>query len=334
VDAPREDLPPPAHYFAPRRGVYETVPGLSRLGTAFGNGAADARLFQIDCEWPAYRAAKLAARAERLGKYVVYDPRFSEGGPLAEAVTRLLTVRLAVEHPKRFALEPGASGAGVLSCGLSGERLRFDGRMRLVGVEGGAPLILPYRDAFDALCCQVQEDLCVVVLPPDCPDFNAALHVCLPSRWAPEEKVGASFAATHAQVPHLERVSRAAGPLLGAVLDGAPVTRFNWSVEFTDRLSLHPDIPSGADAADWSRDGFDPARRPPYLRVERQTLWGVPEARAVVFGIRVYVYPADSLTADERRLLAAGLRSMSPQTRAYKGFSDATCAAVADWLET
>ncbi len=43
-----EPLEPPPVYFPLGRGVYELAAGLKPLGTDFGNGAMDGRVFQID----------------------------------------------------------------------------------------------------------------------------------------------------------------------------------------------------------------------------------------------------------------------------------------------
>jgi hypothetical protein len=198
--------------------------------------------------------------------------------------------------------------------------------MRLLAVERSdeaPPVGPPYQDSFDALCCQIPEDVAVVVLPPEPggKDLNAALHVCAPSRWAPAQKIGRSFAATHGPVPHFDRVARASDALLRQVLSGEPVTRLNWSVEATDRLNLHPEPPPDADPTLWERGAWEgDDETPVFLRVERQALWGLPEANIVVFTIRVYVYPEADLTPQERAALAGGLRSMS-RTSATKAWT-------------
>src|SRR3954451_9336305 len=61
----------PARYLPFAHGRYDVAPGLSRFGRDFGNGEADCQVFQIDSDFPRYRAVKLAARAERLDKYFV-----------------------------------------------------------------------------------------------------------------------------------------------------------------------------------------------------------------------------------------------------------------------
>ena len=63
---PIMQLDPPARYFPITRGLYEVAPGLKLLGTDFGNGAMDRRVFQIDADFPRFRQSKLACRQDRI----------------------------------------------------------------------------------------------------------------------------------------------------------------------------------------------------------------------------------------------------------------------------
>lgn len=315
-------------YFPIRAGRYDVYPALSRLGSDFGNGPRDGLLFQFDQEFSRYRADGLAARTRRPGRHVCRD---GFDAPLARAVTRLLVSRLATEHSTLFALSETSGGTAPLDCRLTGETLRFDADWNLLSPAR-------YEDAWDALCCQVQEDLAVVRRTPTGEDQVAALHVCAPSRWAPEEKVGRSFDAAHAPVPGMEKARAAAPGLVEAMISRPPMVRFTWGIEFDDRLDLHSDPPPGVPVDEWGHRGFAPDAdhtiAPLYLRVERQVLWGLPEVDAALFAIRVYVYDARPLRANPARrdALASALRSMSPESRLYKGLPPDTFDAVMRWL--
>jgi hypothetical protein len=77
---------------------------------------------------------------------------------------------------------------------------------------------------------------------------------------------------------------------------------------------------------------FDTGLPSPFVvRVERQVTWGLPEASAAVFLIRTYLTEASELTAEDRSALRAGVLSMSPEARAYKGI-DAYWEALVAWL--
>jgi hypothetical protein len=76
---------------------------------------------------------------------------------------------------------------------------------------------------------------------------------------------------------------------------------------------------------------LDPAEIPLFLRVERQTTWGLPEVDAALFAIRVYIYDTDEIfraLPERREILAAAIRSMSPASRIYKGLTPEVFDAV------
>lgn len=322
------DLPEPATYFPLPKARYTVTPGFSLITISLGNGATDARLFQIDREFDRFRHNKIAARHERLPKYVLTDSRF---GVLAPDVCRLIAMRLFMEYPAFFSLEMQSGGAGILTCRLTGERLSFDHEMRLLSVEGvNAPA---YENTFDALLSQVPEDMAVVSLPEGKPDAVAALHVTAPSHWSPESIIGQSFITTHAPVPGFAKIVVASVSLLEAIRTRPPVVRFNWGVEFTDRLNLHPQPPPGVDGGNWNRRTLDAAAPCPlFLRIERQVLWGMEAARAVLFAIRVYTRPVTELSTRERGDLREALLSMPEASREYKGLPPDTFAAVLKYL--
>lgn len=325
-------LPDPARYFPLRSGRYEVTPGLRPLGSSFGNGDADARLFQIDTGFDRYRQNKLRCRMERLDKYVVFDDL---GAPVAAFVTRFLAERFCAEYPASFHWEPQSLSARTLCCGLTGERLVFDAQMRLINASADTGVSPAYASAWDALCCQVPEDLAVVRVSPLRGDWIAALHLCSPSHWGAEQKIGHSFVQAHAPVPGMERVNAAAEFLVEAIVHKGPWVRFVWGLSDDERLNHHPDPPSGTSVDDWHGRAWDPAASPPFfLRVERQGLWGLPEAGAALFTIRVSFISGDEIRArpDERALLRSALLSMSPASRAYKGVANCVDEIVT-WLE-
>ena len=347
--APDLYLPAPAAYFPIRNGRYDTAPALHRLGTPSGNGAVDGHLFQIDSTFQRFRENKLSCRSERLGKYVCYAD-FAE--PVREAVGRLIVTRLAVEHPGLFrAVTPGDREDVELYCVPTGERLILDPSLRLTGVrpaDSASPEAdPPYIDAFDALACQVPEDIAIVVRDAiGGPDRLVALHLCAPSRWAAEEKIGRDWSAIHEPVPGMERLRTPdiASTLVGMMIDRKPMVRFTWGIEFDDRLNRHPEPPQGVSPGEWQTrtprcdrpDGTDAAEERLYLRVERQTIWGLPEVSATVFAIRVYHTPLSALRSIPSHVeaLASALRSMSPDSLHYKSLNGCLDAVLKLLVET
>ena len=326
-------LPSPARYFPPHTGRYDVAPGLKPLGTPFGNGAADERLFQIDTGFAEYRQNKQACRAERLTKYVVQD---ALPPAVSTAVADFLAARFAAEYPSLFLLRRESDGSGTLHCRLAGERLRFDGQMGLAGVHGAPAAVPPYASAFDALCMQVPEDVAVVCTSPERGDWIAALHLCSPSHWGAEAKAGKSFADAHAPVPGMAKVNAAAAALMEAMIYKGPWVRFVWGFGADRRLNHHPEPPPGVLADVWRGQALDPAGRPPFfLRVERQCLWGLPEVDAAIFTIRISFVDGEAIRANavERSQLCAALRSMTPESRRYKNVAE-RADEIITWLET
>lgn len=333
-------LPEPARYFPLEKGVYEVAPGLRTLGTPMGNGARDGQVFQLDSEFHRYRANKLACRRERLGKYVVTR----ELDPAVEsAVARFLYERLVAEHPEAFVPSALPGGMRGLECRLTGERLRFSAEFELLGVEGaegaegGAEEAFPpYVSAYDALCSQVQEDVAVMVSPEPGRDWLAALHLCSPSHWAAEDKIGRNFFAVHVPVPGIDKINRAAASFVDAMIRKGPYVRFVWGFATDTRLNHHPDPAPGADAKEWKGRSFEPARpgSPFILRMERQCIVGLPEVAASVFTIRVYFEEGELIRRDpaRRALLRSALLSMTPESRAYKGVASCLDEVIA-WLD-
>lgn len=311
MTGPAEQLPAaPPFYFPLRHGRYDVAPGLNRFGKELGGGGdADRKLFQLDSTFTRFRRDKLAARGEDFGRYVcAVDLTPATLAEVAAFVIR----RLVTEHPIFF-----RGDTRRLDCRLTGETLTFDGNMRLAG--GG------YADAFDALACQVQEDLAIVSTAPGRGHWLSAAHVCFPNGWAPAEKVGHSFAAVHEPVAGMNEMNRRGAEFVNIMTratDG--LVRFAWGVTFDERLNHHPDKP---------HVGFDPADPRAFLRVERQTMWGFPARGAALFTIRTYLYDCEPLRRDPatRDPLVAALRSMSPESRAYKGLAG-SFGPLLEWL--
>ncbi len=162
--------------------------------------------------------------------------------------------------------------------------------------------------------------------------------VCVPSRWAPEDKLGKSLAAIHAPVADNGKLSAASPHLTRLVTSGGHWERFVWTVSPS---KLHDQHPHRHPASPW------PSKHDPvefasgcYLRAERQTFLpvcdrhGEPKAQAV-FTIRVMVEPLVSAvrgSADAERLYTA-LDSMTNEVVSYKNLATARAPLLA-WLST
>ena len=297
------------------------MPSLHQLSTDFGNGERDTHLFQFDEQFSRFRENKLRCRAERFAKYVCAA---NLPGDTQEAAVRVLSERLVREHPDWFAWI--GETHQTLQCRLTAEQLHFDGQMRLEVTSKRSPVVPAYADSLDALCCQFPEDLAIISRDPTTGgDRLTFLHLCAPSHWAGEEKIGRSWRETHASVPGMKQSRDAAGAIVRMMIERPPTVRFTWGIEFDDRLNHHPEPPPMISPVDWNHRGrrlTDPELF--YLRVERQVIWGLPDVNAALFAIRVYHTPGSAICADadKREALSCALRSMSAESRCYKGLEN------------
>ena len=148
------------------------------------------------------------------------------------------------------------------------------------------------------------------------------LAVCLPSHWAPEDKVGRHFTAIHAPVADNTLLLKAAASLLALVGGRGDERweRFVWNITDWPRLHAHP---AHATAERWRDDGSVATA---WLRSERQTFipWqsadGTPHAW---FTIGVETQPLAAVLQHPRRAAAlhAAVASMSPAVLAYRSLA-------------
>lgn len=329
-------LPAPARYYPLEKGVYEVAPGLRTLGTPFGNGELDGKVFQLDREFAHYRKNKLECRAERLGKYFATHDLKPE---VETAATRFLLRQLLKEYPALFEFQPSPKTpeAGTLQCRLTGEKLELDFELRLVGMESTGSLPNPpYVSALDALCSQIQEDI-AVLSTAEGRDWLSALHLCSPSHWAAEDKIGKDFIQVHLPVAGIDKINRAAQSFVDAMIRKGPYVRFVWGFGTDRQLNHHPTPPPGITHDVWRGRSFNRANTssPFTLRVERQVTFGLPEVNAAMFMIRVYFIDGSLIKADprERELLRTTLLSMNAESLAYKGLT-ASLPEILAWLDS
>ncbi len=145
------------------------------------------------------------------------------------------------------------------------------------------------------------------------------LCVCVPSRWAPEDKVGLGFEALHAPVADNAALVAASRQLVALVTAGDCWERSVWTLSPSARYDQHPRRqrqaawPAATDSDEFARQCW--------LRAERQTFFPVGAGtRQAVFTIRVMLQPLPEAVrgpADAQRLHGA-LASMSEAVLDYK----------------
>jgi hypothetical protein len=177
----------------------------------------------------------------------------------------------------------------------------------------------------------VQEDLCLVQSNESGPVFTAAV-LCFPSRWRLADKIGKKLVAVHEPVPfYADRLARPVDRFMRHLKPDHIAARLNWSL-LDDPALFQPGGKWRVNAA--SDITATNAGSRVFLRVERQTLRRLPVSDAILFGIRVYVYPLDQVIdrAERAAALAEAVRALPAEVQHYKSLLPFRAALLA-WLE-
>ena len=266
-------------------------------------------------------AEKLLVLQHDADRALLCVPGFDAGSAL-----HALMRHAVAEHPQAFAFD----GADHFSAHRLGWSLRGD-----EPVGNGPPGIgtclraLPVHHRLAALLALAfAEDFAVIDARSGRVDW---LAVCLPSRWAPEDKVGRHFTEVHAPVADNQLLLAASEHLVRLVTGPERWERFVWTLVATGRLDQHPvrqaraPWPRQGAASDWALAA--------YLRTERQTFIPLPDRQQAVFTIQVETTPLTEVVAapGAARRLHDALASMSPAVLDYRGLTDAR-APLLVWL--
>lgn len=162
--------------------------------------------------------------------------------------------------------------------------------------------------------------------------------VCVPSHWAPEEKLGKSIAAIHAPVADNADLQRALSRLSSVVCQGGHWERFVWTISPSPRYDQHPR--RQARSAWPSTCSLEELVAGCHFRAERQTFLPVHDGSGTslsqaVFTIRVMLAPLVRVvhTREQARRLHGALQSMSAEVLAYKNLAGAR-APLLEWLSS
>lgn len=178
---------------------------------------------------------------------------------------------------------------------------------------------IPAPSTLEDIALMVPEDLAIVTTNGT-QDWLAFGHLCAPSHWALEEKIGRSFATAHQPVPGFHRTAAVAPKMIDAMVNKGPWVRFVWSLESDDRPNHHPDAPPGWDQAEWWGRQFK-AKQRFWVRVERQCLIPLPQVQSALFTIRLSWWPMEEILPQPhlKQPLIQALQGMTEAERAYKG---------------
>jgi hypothetical protein len=205
----------------------------------------------------------------------------------------------------------------------------FDPRPAFDAIAARAPA--PWNDEQTPLELAFEEDFAVLdgdtgTLPWLC--------VCVPSHWAPEDKLGLGFAALHGPVADNAALVAASDHLVALATGGDCWERWVWTISPSGRYDQHPRRhrrvawPQEEQAGEFARQCW--------LRWERQVFFPVGlGTRQAVFAIRVMLQPlVEALrTPDQARRLHDSLASMSPAVLDYKNLAQAR-GRLLRWLDS
>jgi dimethylamine monooxygenase subunit A len=232
--------------------------------------------------------------------------------PLAPGSRLLAEKRAVMELGQSRQVVPGFDAAPALEA--------IAERAALSGIESRTPIELAFEEDFAIL------DGATGTLPWLC--------VCVPSHWAPEEKLGLDFMALHAPVADNAVLLAASRQLVALATGGDCWERHVWTISPSPRYDQHPRRHSRAPWPD-AREATGFARQC-WLRAERQTFFPVGRGtRQAVFAIRVMLQPLSEAVATPAlaQTLHDSLASMSQAVVDYKGLSAAR-APLLEWLQT
>lgn len=172
----------------------------------------------------------------------------------------------------------------------------------------------------------VQEDLCVMI-PVGDSWILAAGCVCFPSHWTLAEKLGTSLLDIHAPVPgYRDRLAAATDGVFDRIARDPTLVLSRFNATLATNENLFQPGPGEVVTLTPAEVG-----ERVWLRVERQTLRGLPSCGAAVFTIRTFLTPLASLDARERSALAGSLAGVSPELLRYRG-QVGYFGAVKQWL--
>jgi hypothetical protein len=232
-----------------------------------------------------------------------------DAGPALREIAR----ESALASPSAFAFEDTTDcSAPLLSWSIRDGRVEGTGEAAIGELLASLPAS---KRATALLCLAFEEDFAVI-------DGATAtipwLAVCLPSRWAPEDKVGRRFAEVHAPVADNAVLLEASDRLARLVTGPDRWERFVWTISADPRLHQHPARgevrwPGGADAETIASQAS--------FRHEHQTFIPVPGTSQAVFTIHVASEPLDSAlrSREDASRLHDALDSMTPAVLAYRG---------------
>lgn len=238
---------------------------------------------------------------------------------VAPGLRRLSGDVISVRHLDRYRREKAAAAAKRRVCMEHElpEQTRAAALRRLLELltsEHPAVYCEPLPHSLEQLPMLMAEDVAIVQLDGE-REWLAFGHICLPSSWRLEDKIGRPFLEVHRPVPGFPEQGAAA--MVRSLTTKGPYERYAWGLTNFDVLDQEAGVHADVEPA------------PLYVRVERQTIHSLPECSAWLFLIHPANTPVEELTREQRLRLADALDSMTPEQAAYKGLASTRAAVTA-----
>lgn len=288
---------------------FRMQPGLRRLA----DGSPQLTPLSPGSRHQREKLAVLTATPERA---LAVEPGFD-----AMPALRALCAHAAFEQAQAFAWDGRRASALLLGVAVDGNEVidLAPGVFGLGDELSRCLRALPPDSRLTALLCLAfAEDFAVIDGPRAVIAWIAA---CLPSHWAPSEKVGQHFAQVHAPVADNATLIKAGEHLMRLVCEPQRWERFVWTVTRHPRLNAHPDA---IDPAPWRADAFANEAAPAaWFRSERQTFLPVPSLQHAVFTIATDCVPlAEAVHTPQRAaVLHDAVATMSDAVLAYRSLT-------------
>ena len=280
--------------FRMQPGLRRIAPGSAQLTPSRPNGR--------------HLREKMAVLGSTSHEALVASPGFDEAPAL-----RAIASEAALAAPAAFEFDgPDRCAAPRLGWSIRQGRAEGTGEAAIGDLLAFFPAA---KRATALLCLAFEEDFAVI-------DGATAtipwLAVCLPSRWAPEDKVGRHFAAVHAPVADNALLIEAGERLARLVTGPDRWERFVWTVSADPRLHQHP----ARGETSWPDDAnAESTAAQANFRHEHQTFIPIVGTGLAVFTIRVGSQPLDAAlrSREDAQRLHEAISTMTPAVLAYRG---------------
>jgi hypothetical protein len=173
------------------------------------------------------------------------------------------------------------------------------------------------RDEIDWIVSQIPEDFSVWKME-DNREWLALIHLSSPNHWDARKKNGKSFFDSHAPIPQIDAISKAAPKMFEQIQKRGAVERFAWGVATDDRLNHHPEAPHGVAEDEWKGRSFNTISPELFIRMERQTLFPITE-KLIGFTIKTSFCDVSTLPTEDLILIAQCIEGMDTEILKYKG---------------